>query len=201
LSFKLIILTFLYYSKQEIIMLKKVLIVLGVLVLVLTLFYIYANHRNRTLSPPGFAELDVNELHVEISYSRPSVKGRLIFGSEEDGALQPYGSYWRLGANEATEITINRDVTFNGMPLKAGTYSLYAIPGPDSFQIGVNSELGYWGAWEPDYGKNVFVTEVPVTRPLVPVEQFTIRIEEGPDFGAIIYFEWSNVQLVFPILL
>jgi hypothetical protein len=180
-------------------MVKKVLIVLGVLVLVLTLFYIYANHRNRTLSPPGFTELDVNELHIEISYSRPSVKGRLIFGSKEEGALQPYGSYWRLGANEATEIKVNQDVNFNGMPLKAGTYLLYAVPNEDSFQIGVNTELGNWGAWEPDYDKNVFVTEVPVTRPDVPVEQFTIRIEKGPEDGALVYFEWSNVQLIVPI--
>jgi hypothetical protein len=199
LSFNLIIFTFLYCSKQEIIMVKKVLIVLGVLVLVLTLFYIYANHRNRSLSPPGFAELDVNELHIEISYSRPSVKGRLIFGSKEEGALQPYGSYWRLGANEATEITINQDVNFNGVPLKAGTYLLYAVPNEDSFEIGVNTELGNWGAWEPDYDKNVFVTEVPVSRPDAPVEQFTIRLEKGPEDGALVYFEWSYVQLIVPI--
>ena len=111
------------------------------------------------MSPPDTAHLDVNGLHVEISYSRPSVRGRVIFGSEDEGALQPYGSYWRVGANEATTITLNQDVTFNGMQLKAGSYSLYAIPGPDSFQIGVNTETGQWGAWEPDFSKNVFVTD------------------------------------------
>ena len=180
-------------------MLKKVLIGLGVLALVLILVFIYANYRNRTLSPPGFVELDVNNLHVEITYSRPSVKGRTIFGAAADGALQPYGSYWRLGANEATEITINHDVTFNGVPLKAGNYSLYAIPGANIFRIGVNTGLGKWGAWEPDYSKDLFITEVPVTQLDVPVEQFTTRIEVGPDNGAIVYFEWSDVQLIIPI--
>ncbi|MCL6260130.1 DUF2911 domain-containing protein [Aquiflexum sp. TKW24L] len=180
-------------------MLKKFLIGLGVLALILAVAFIYMNNRNRTLSPPGFVELDNNKLHVKVLYSRPSVKGRLIFGSEADGALQPWGSYWRLGANEATEMTINQNVIFNGEPLNAGTYSLYAIPGADSFQIGVNTVVGSWGAQEPDYSKDLFVTEVPVTRLVTPVEQFTTRIENGPNDGAIVYFEWSDVQLIIPI--
>jgi hypothetical protein len=180
-------------------MLKKVLIGLGVLVVLLLLLFLYANNRNRTLSPPGFVERDINKLHVEISYSRPSVQGRLIFGAESDGALQPYGKYWRLGANESTEITINQDITFNNVALKAGTYRIYAIPGASAFRIGVNTELGKWGAWEPDYTKDLFVTEVPVTKLEKPVEQYTIRIEDVADNGANVYFEWSDVQLMVPI--
>jgi hypothetical protein len=83
--------------------------------------------------------------------------------------------------------------------LQAGTYWLYAVPGPNSFRIGVNSELGKWGAWEPDYNKDLFTTEVPVTRLDTPVEQFTARIEEGPADGAVVFFEWSDVQLAIPI--
>lgn len=180
-------------------MLKKILIGVGVVAVLLLLAFLYANNRNRTLSPPGFVERDINKLHIEISYSRPSVKGRLIFGKEADKALQPYGKYWRLGANESTEITINQDITFNNVALKAGTYRLYAIPGETTFRIGVNTELGKWGAWEPDYSKDLFVTEVPVTRPEKPVEQYTIRIEEGAENGANIYFEWSDVQVMVPI--
>ena len=180
-------------------MLKKVLIGFGVIVLALVLVFAWMNYRSRTLSPPGKAQIEVNDLLVEINYSRPTVRSRLIFGSEAEGALQPYGSYWRLGANEATEITINQEVLFNGMPLPAGTYRLYAVPGPNTFRIGVNSELGKWGAWEPDYGKDLFTTEVPVTRLKMPVEQFTARIEEGPADGVTVYFEWSDVQLAIPI--
>jgi hypothetical protein len=199
LSFTLIFPTFLSYTKHEIIMLKKILIGVGILALLLAVAFIYLNNRNRTQSPPGTAELEVKGMQISISYSRPSVKGRVIFGTKDEGALQPYGSYWRLGANEATTITVSQDVTFNGMPLKAGSYSLYAIPGAESFKIGFNSETGQWGAWEPDYSKDVFVTEVPVGVPVVPVEQFTTRIEEGAD-GAVVYFEWSNVQLVIPVV-
>lgn len=180
-------------------MLKKILIGLGVLALFIALAFVYLNNRNRTLSPPGFAELDVNDLHIEISYSRPSAKGRLIFGNAADGALQPYGNYWRLGANESTEITINKAVTFNGVALGAGTYRLYAVPGAETFRIGVNTELGKWGAWEPDYSKDLFVTEVPVAQPSASVEQFTTRIEAGADSDAVVYFEWSDVHLAIPI--
>jgi hypothetical protein len=180
-------------------MLKKVLIGLGILAVVIIVGMMYLNHRNRTLSPSGHEILEINELHVEITYSRPSVRGRLIFGAAADDALQPYGSYWRLGANEATEITINQDITFNGVPLKAGTYRLYAVPGANTFTIGVNTELGKWGYSEPDYSKDLFTTEVPVNYLTTPVEQFTIRIEDGPDNGAIVYFEWSDVQLMIPI--
>ena len=180
-------------------MLKKILIGVGVLALLIALALAYMNNRNRTLSPPGFVELDVQNLHIEISYSRPSAKGRLIFGDVADGALQPYGKYWRLGANESTEMTINQDITFNGVALAAGTYRLYAVPGAEAFRIGVNTELGKWGAWEPDYSKDLFVTEVPVTRPSVPVEQFTTRKEAGADNGSVVYFEWRDVQLAIPI--
>jgi hypothetical protein len=182
-------------------MLKKILIGLGIVAVILTLLFLYANNRNRTLSPPGFVKQDFNKFHIEISYSRPSVKGRLIFGPESKAALQPYGKYWRLGANESTEITINQDVTFNNVPLKAGTYRLYAVPGEQSFKIGVNTVLGKWGAWEPDYTKDLFTTEVPVTKLKKPVEQFTTRIEAGPNDGALVYFEWSDVQIMIPIAL
>src|SRR3954469_7010827 len=117
---------------------KKIIIGVVALVALLAIAFAYLNYRNRTLSPPGNTELTVNGLTVSIPYSRPSVRGRLIFGTEEQQALQPYGKYWRLGANESTEITVNKDVLFNGQPVKAGTYKIYAIPGADEFDIVLN---------------------------------------------------------------
>src|SRR6478736_2851614 len=114
---------------------KKILIGLAIVIVLLAIGFAWLNNRNRTLSPPGKTELTVNGLTVSIPYSRPSVRGRLIFGTEEQKALQPYGKYWRLGANESTEITVNKDVLFNGQPVKAGTYRMYAIPGAASFEI------------------------------------------------------------------
>lgn len=179
-------------------MLKKILIGAGILAIVVVAGLYYLNNRNRTLSPPGKAEITSGDLTVSIPYSRPSVRGRRIFGTKEEGALQPNGVYWRLGANESTEITINRDVLFNGTPLKQGTYKIYAIPGPDEFEIRLNSELGTWGYLEPDYEKDLLTTKVPVQRLDAPVEQYTIRMEPT-DGGADIIFEFSNIRFVVPL--
>ncbi len=81
---------------------KKIIIGASIFIALLAIAFAYLNYRNRTLSPPGKTELTVNGLTVSIPYSRPSVRGRLIFGTEEQKALQPYGKYWRLGANEST---------------------------------------------------------------------------------------------------
>jgi hypothetical protein len=178
---------------------KKLFISLGVIILLLVGALTYLNYRNRTLSPPGSATLtSPGGLTISISYSRPSVRGRLIFGTIENNALQPYGNYWRLGANEATEITFNRDVTFNDATVKAGTYRIYAIPGPDNFEIGLNTALGKWGASEPDYSLDVLRTKVPSEKLSTPVEQYTIRLEPF-DQGINVIFEWSDVRFVVPV--
>jgi len=179
-------------------MLKKILIGVGVLAILIVAGLFYLNNRNRTLSPPGKAELSSGDLTVSIPYSRPSVRGRRIFGTKEEGALQPNGVYWRLGANESTEITINRDVLFNGLPLKEGTYKIYAVPGAEEFEIRLNSELGTWGYLEPDHELDLLSTKVPVQRMDTPVEQYTIRMTPNEN-GVDVNFEFSNVRLVLPL--
>lgn len=177
---------------------KKIFIVLGVIIIFLAAAAFYLNYRNRSLSPPGSVSVTSGDLKVEVSYSRPSVRGRLIFGREEDNALQPYGKYWRLGANESTEVTFSRDVVINEKPVKAGTYRMYAIPGPENFEIGLNSELGKWGYAEPDYSKDVLKTTVPVEKMSSQVEQYTITLQREED-GVSMIFEWSDVRFVVPV--
>lgn len=179
-------------------MLKKVLIGVAVLLVAAACFFYYLNSKSRTLSPPGKTELTSPELSIAISYSRPSVRGRIIFGTEETDALQPYGKYWRLGANEATEISFSRDVMFNNVAVKKGTYRMYAIPGPIDFEIILNSELGKWGAFEPDHNLDVYKTKVPVTKTQNFTEQYTVRIEQV-EGGANIIFEWADIQFTVPV--
>ncbi|MEP6736802.1 MAG: DUF2911 domain-containing protein [Chryseolinea sp.] len=177
---------------------KKIIIGVVALVVLLVIGFAYLNYRNRTLSPPGKSELTVNGLTVSIPYSRPSVRGRLIFGTEAQKALQPYGKYWRLGANESTEITVNKDITFNGQPVSAGTFRMYAVPGADSFEISLNSELGKWGAMEPDYSLDVLHTKVPAEHVPTSVEQYTISMVEA-DGGINVVFEFSDVKFIVPV--
>jgi hypothetical protein len=177
---------------------KKLWITIGAIVVILGLAMVYLNYRNRTLSPPGSANLTAGDLTVSITYSRPSARGRVLFGTEEQKALQPYGKYWRLGANESTEVTFSRDVQFNGAAVKAGTYRIYAVPGADAFEIALNSELGKWGAMEPDYSLDVLHTKVPVQKTAAPVEQYTITLSEANP-GIDIVFEWADTRFVVPV--
>lgn len=179
-------------------MLKKIVISLGVLAIIVAGALYYMMSRSRTMSPPGSTTLTNGELVVSVTYSRPSVRGRVIFGPKEQGALQPYGTYWRLGANEATEITFNKNVNFNGQPLQAGTYLLYAVPEEGRFEIIVNSELGRWGYFEPDPSLDVMKTLVTADENSSTVEQYTISLQPIEN-GVNVLFEWANLRWSIPV--
>ncbi|GHB52935.1 DUF2911 domain-containing protein [Persicitalea jodogahamensis] len=100
--------------------------------------------------------------NVTVVYGQPSKRDRVIFGKEGSGSLEPYGKVWRTGANEATEITFKKDVMFGGKPVKAGTYSLYSIPGEKEWTVILNPELKQWGAFGYDKVKDKNVAEVTV---------------------------------------
>src|SRR6266496_6809815 len=139
---------------------KKIFIGLGVLVLAFVLFLVYTAMFPK--SPTTSAEFSDRGLDIKVSYSQPSKRGRLIFGEAKDKALQPYGKYWRLGANAATEITFSKNINFAGKPVNAGSYRMYAVPGASSFQVFLNSETGiYFGVNEPDYTKDILKVDVP----------------------------------------
>jgi len=94
---------------------------------------------------------------ASVAYGQPSKRGREIFGG-----LEPYGKVWRTGANEATEITFKRDVTFGGARVKAGTYTLFTIPGEKTWTIILNSTLKQWGAYQYEKIKGSDVAKVTV---------------------------------------
>jgi len=180
-------------------MLKKILIGLGVLVLLFVLFSVYALFIATPASPPATTEYSNQGLEITINYSQPYKKGRLIFGDEADDALQPYGQYWRLGANQATEITVNKDVLFGGQPLSAGSYRMYAVPGAQSFKVSLNSELGvFFAVAKPDPDLDVLTVDAPVSIQANETEMFTININDA-DNGAQIDFVWDKVLFSVPI--
>ena len=129
---------------------------------------------------------------------RPSKRGRVIFGDAKDGALQPNGQYWRLGANDATEISFNKDVLFGGKPVKAGPYRMYANLNDLSWTITLNSEVGAYGANEPDHSLDVATIDVPVEKTSSVVEMFTISFDEDAT-GVLMHLAWDQTQVVIPI--
>jgi len=178
---------------------KKILIALGVVGVVIAAFLIYSAI-TPPKSPPTTAGISDRGLDIKVSYSQPSKRGRLIFGEEAAGALQPYGKYWRLGANAATEITFSKDVTFSGQPVNAGSYRMYAVPGAESFKITLNSELdvNLMAARDADHSLDVLSVDVPVEPMLSEVEMFTISFE--PDStGVNMNMAWDKTLLTIPI--
>lgn len=130
---------------------------------------------------------------IRITYGRPFKNGRDIFGKQT-----PYGKVWRMGANEASEIKFYQDVQFGGKAVKAGTYSLFAIPGEKEWTIILNSDLDYWGAFSYKEQNDVLRVTAPVTTTDAPVENFTIQMVKSGD-GAVLKMAWDTVLVQLPI--
>lgn len=175
---------------------KKLYIVLAVLLVCVAAFFLY--NRFAVKSPKETVSFDDQDLSIDVVYSRPYKRGRLIFGEAGENALLPYGKYWRLGANAATEITFDKDVTFAGKSVPAGTYRMYAVPGRESFQISLNSETGVSAAHEePDYTKDVAKVDVPV-QAADETEQFTITFSKDAN-AANMDMTWDKTRIRIPI--
>jgi len=129
--------------------------------------------------------------NVEVSYGQPSKRNRVVFGE-----LVPYGEVWRAGANEATEITFEKDATFAGKPVKAGTYTLFVIPKEKEWDIILNSVLKQWGAYEYDKikGKNVLMSTVPVVKNNDVVEKLTYTVKDDA-----LVIEWDQTAVSIPV--
>lgn len=127
---------------------------------------------------------------LTITYGRPYKKGRDIFG-----ALVPYGKTYRCGADEPTMVTFAKDATFGGKPIKAGTYSLFAVPTEKSWTVILNSELKMWGTDHDKHAdKDVLKVDVPVETLSTPVEQWTITPSNKG-----ITMEWDKTKVVVPV--
>jgi hypothetical protein len=177
---------------------KKIFIVIGIILVGIIGFFAYAFLTTKSHSPAETKQISHAGLDVKVVYCRPYKKGRLIFGEEKDDALVPYGKYWRLGANDATEITFSKDVTFGDKNVQAGSYRMYAVPGADKWQVALNSELGKWGYNEPDYALDVVKVDVPVAAAPQESEQFTITLE--PDSAGVnMNFVWDKTLVTVPI--
>lgn len=176
---------------------SRILVILLILVLLFVGYMGYSTFINPK-SPKDTVTLTSEDLTIEVVYSRPYKKERLIFGSAEDNALVPFGKYWRLGANAASTFSTNKDISFAGRPLKAGKYRLYAIPEADHWVVALNTEYDAFGYSEPDYSKDVMRVNVVAAQLLSPVEQFTIELNEN-DGNATLSMRWDTTAVTVPL--
>lgn len=143
-------------------------------------------------SPAATAHHEKNGLEVTVEYCRPYKKNRDIFGG-----LVPYGKVWRTGANEATIIKFNKDVNLGGKTLKAGTYTLWTIPGPNTWTIVINGEVGQWGT-EYDESRDILRFQVPSSSLDVPLEMLVIDFTDS-EKGMDMLIKWDKTLVAVPI--
>ncbi|MBL7927820.1 MAG: DUF2911 domain-containing protein [Bacteroidia bacterium] len=132
---------------------------------------------------------------VTIEYSRPGVKGRTIYGD-----IVPFGKVWRTGANASTKITFGEDVTVEGMPVKAGTYALYSIPGADSWELMLYKDLTLGGN-VGDYkaADELLRFKVKPTTLAQAVETFTINMTDITAKTAQVELCWDKTRVAFKL--
>ena len=126
---------------------------------------------------------------VRVTYSRPQLKGRTV------ESLTPYGEVWRTGANEATEITFYKDATFGSKSIKAGTYTLFTIPGEREWTIILNSDTNIWGAYDYNEEHDVLRVTVPLEKDKKFIEAFTMAFDDDSN----LYMAWGNLRVAIPI--
>ncbi|CAN5241297.1 DUF2911 domain-containing protein [soil metagenome] len=144
-------------------------------------------------SPLGTVSQRVGFADITIAYSRPSAKGRVIFGD-----VVPFDQLWRTGANAATKVTISKDVTIEGKPVKAGEYSLFTIPTKGNWTIILNADTK---ATTTSYKQESDVLRFSVASSTLPasVETFTINFTNLTTNGATIELAWEKTAVRFKV--
>lgn len=144
-------------------------------------------------SPMDLAKATVKDTYIKVTYSRPHKKGRVVFGE-----LVPYGKVWRMGANDATEITLTKEVKMNGHVVPAGTYSIFCIPEADKWTMIINKDLDQWGAYRYSEKSDLLRFTVPVEKSDKVFEPFTIKLEAKGN-EAKMSIVWDETLVIIPI--
>ena len=134
---------------------------------------------------------------IELTYSRPNIKGRTVL--KEKSELAPLGSMWRLGANAATKIKFTDKVTIGGAELEAGTYVIYAIPGKDMWDVIFNKGVNNWGTDGYKEAEDVVHVKVKAEKAANFAESFTMQIINVAAETCELHMTWGNVQVAVPI--
>jgi len=145
--------------------------------------------KSKRPSPPAKAECKLPDgKTVTVDYSSPRAKGRKIYGD-----LVPYGKVWRAGANEATTLVTDTDLTVGGTPVPAGSYTIFAIPNADKWTLVISKKTGEWGTAYPGPGEDLARIDMKVSKLSSPQENFTIAFNQS---GATctLHMDWETTS-------
>jgi len=129
---------------------------------------------------------------ARVIYSRPQKRERQVFGK-----LVPYGEVWRTGANEATELTLYKDMKVADATVKAGTYTLYSIPGEKEWTVILNNKTNTWGSYEYTDKEDKVRIKVPVRQAPNTIESLSMAFQESRK-GADLLIGWDDSYVKVP---
>ena len=154
--------------------------------------------KSKRPSPPATAKGKIKDATITVDYSAPSVKGRKIWGG-----LVPYNELWRVGANEATIFSTDKDIEVEGKKLPAGKYSLFMLPTEKEWTVYFNSETGQWGD-NRDGKANMDPKKVVLEVKVKPHEE--LRVQEKMVFEVVdrpmdkgLELRWDKLRLLVSI--
>jgi Protein of unknown function (DUF2911) len=206
--------------------LKRITILLGTVTLVLMTAAIVSAQQPpvqiKPIRPSQKASVmqTIGVTDVTITYSRPGVKGRTIWGdppasmaarAQGEATLDnqnerkpgepivPYNHVWRAGANEATLFQVTDDVLINGQPLKAGAYSLHTVPGKDEWTVIFNSDPGQWGSFSYDSKKDALRVKTKPQMVADNQEWLMYSFDPVTENSAQVNIRWEKVKVPFTV--
>lgn len=172
---------------------RKTLTLAGLAVAALGLTLACAQAQNgKPLSPAAETSVTINGKQITIHYSAPSMRGRKIFGG-----LEGYNRVWRTGANNATTLDTQGDLTINGLKVPKGKYSLFTYIAPDQWQLIVNKQTGMSGL-DYEQGQDLGRVKMNLSKPPAPVETFKITLASAGGNKGTLTLAWENTVASVP---
>ncbi len=145
-------------------------------------------------SPAQTIKQDFGLGSIEISYSRPSAKGRTVFGD-----LVPYGDVWRTGANSATTISFSDEVVINGVKIPAGKYGFLTIPGEKEWTLIISKQTNVTSPTDYKQDQDLVRVVVQPAVPAIPTETFTIQIANIKNTSCDVQLIWEKTMVALPV--
>jgi hypothetical protein len=155
------------------------------------MFAVAQQDKSKRPSPPASAECKLADgKTIKSDYSSPRAKGRKIFGG-----LVPYGQVWRTGANEATTLVTDTDLTIGGKTVPAGSYTIFTVPNEDKWTFIVNKKTAEWGIPYKYESDELLRTDMKVEKLSPPMENFTISMH-GHGSTCMLHVQWDTTNAV-----
>jgi hypothetical protein len=150
-------------------------------------------------SPPAQTAITIGGKTITIKYSAPSMRGRKIFGSAGVVSHDPIYPVWRAGANAATSLHTDADITLGNLHVPAGDYTLFVnVSDPDQWELIVNGQTGEWGlAYKKD--KDLGRTKMEMSKPGAPIETFKITLSASGGEKGTLQMEWADHIAAVPV--